>query len=162
MTGNDFSAEGPLPDLNSVVALSPDHPPGQTKEFKETHRRARQYLQSQNWVAEIEKEYLGGGTDGIVFIFLFKIRPARAGVDSWIWVVVGDLPPAYLTCDHCKTPSEALDGYIGEMEEWVKAARTGASVAELIPVNVPATPANAEMLSSRLQFLEREILPLLE
>jgi hypothetical protein len=151
-----------LPDMSSVVPLSSDSPPGQTKEFKETHLRARQYLQRQSWVAKIEEEYLGGGVDGIMFIFLFKIQPARAGVDPWNWVIVGDIPPAYITCDDCKTPYEALDGYIGAMEQWVEAARAGKSVDGLIPVNVPATPANAEMLNSRLKFIDSEILPLLK
>jgi hypothetical protein len=45
-----------------------------------------------------------------------------------------------------RLPYEALDGYIGAMEEWVEAAWLGKSVADLIPVNVPANPANAEML----------------
>jgi len=151
------SNDGPTPDLDSVTPLSSEYPPGQSKEFKETHQRAREYLQRHTWVAAIEEEYLGGGTDGIMFIFLFKIRPARPEVDSWTWVIVGDLPSAYLTCEDCKTPYEALDGYIGAMEEWVEAARAGKSVEGLIPVNVPATPANAELLGGRLQFLDREI-----
>lgn len=154
--------QGEQPDLDSVTPLSPDHPPGQDADFKAAHRQAQQYLSAHRWVAGIEKEYLGAALHGIVYIFLFKIRPAQAGVDSWLWVIVGDLPPAYLTCDECKTPSEALDGYIGAMEEWVAAVRAGRSVAELIPVNVPATPENAEMLGSRLAFLEEKVMPMLE
>ncbi|WP_208636415.1 hypothetical protein [Mesorhizobium helmanticense] len=45
------------------------------------------------------------------------------------------------------------------MEEWVEAARQGKSVAELIPVNVPA---NAEMLDRRLKFLDEKVLPELQ
>lgn len=159
MNENDRSTVGPTPALDSVVPLTSAHPSGQTDEFRKTHQRARQYLLRHVWVAEIEQEYLGGGLDGIVFIFLFKIRPARAGVDSWIWVVIGDVPPAYLTCDECKTPYEAMDGYIGAMEQWVAAAREGESVENVIPVNAAATPANAENLAGRLEFLEREIMP---
>jgi hypothetical protein len=76
-------------------------------------------------------------------------------------VIVGDVPPAYITCHYAKTPYVALDGYIGAMEEWVEAAREGKSVADIIPVNVPATPAYAEMLGSRLKFLDKNVLPLL-
>jgi hypothetical protein len=159
---NDGSTVGPLPDLGSVVALTGDDPPRQTEEFRDIHERACKYLLSHSWAAAIEQEYLGGGIDGILFIFLFKIQPARVGVDSWVWVIVGDIPSAYITCDECKTPYEALDGYIGEMEQWVEAVRAGKSVAELIPVNVPPTAKYAEMLSQRLDFLEENILPYLE
>jgi len=148
------------PDLGSVVPLSSDTPPGQTKDFKQTHQKARQ-LERQNWVGEIEKEYLGGGMDGIVFIFLFKVRPSRPGNHSWTWVIAGDLPSAYITCEDSKTPFGALDGYIGAMEQWVAAARAGKSVEHLIPVNVPPTAKNAEMLGGRLKFLDENILPLL-
>jgi hypothetical protein len=79
-------------------------------------------------------------------------------VDQWIWVIVGDLPPAYLTTDECPNPATALDGYIGAMLEWVDAAQKGKSVAELIPVNVPATKKHAKMLKTRLEFLDERIL----
>jgi hypothetical protein len=72
---------------------------------------------------------------------------------------VGDVPPAYIPGDDLKTPYDALDGYIGAMEEWVEAARQGKSVADLISVNVPANPANAEMLDRRLKFLDEKVLP---
>src|SRR3954468_3164421 len=88
----------PKPDMDSVVPLSDSQPPGQDREFKDAHERARQFLRSFKWVAAIEEEFLGAAIENIVLIFLFKIRPARTGVDSWIWVVVGDVPPAYLTC----------------------------------------------------------------
>ncbi len=162
MNDEATSSGEPKPDMASVVPLSDSQPPGQDKDFKDTHRRARQFLQSFKWVAAIDEEYLGAAIENIVCIFLFKITPARAGVDSWIWVVVGDIPPAYLTCDECKTPYEALDGYIGAMEQWVIAARAGKSVERLIPVNVPPTAKNAEMLGSRLKFLGEKVLPMLK
>uniref|UniRef100_A0A486XR40 Uncharacterized protein n=1 Tax=Rheinheimera sp. BAL341 TaxID=1708203 RepID=A0A486XR40_9GAMM len=44
------------------------------------------------------------------------------------------------------------------MLEWVEAAQKGYSVAELIPVNVPATKENGDMLKIRLDFLDAKIL----
>ena len=44
------------------------------------------------------------------------------------------------------------------MLDWVDAAQKGKSVANLIPVNVPATKENAEMLRTRLDFLDKNIL----
>jgi hypothetical protein len=149
------------PNLDSVVPWSENDPPGQNQAFRDARQRAHQFLQSFK-AASIEREYLGGCIDRIVYIFLFKVRPLRKDVDPWVWVVVGDIPSACFRCVDCKTPYEALGVYIEEMNAWVAAAREGRSVAGLIPVNVPATPANAEMLSGRLQFLETEIKPLLE
>ncbi|MFO0444160.1 MAG: hypothetical protein ACK50F_07775, partial [Betaproteobacteria bacterium] len=111
-----------------------------------------------DWCKEILEEYVGLLAAGIVGIFLFRISPSRPDVDEWLWVIVGDLPPTYLTCDRCPNPATALDGYIGAMSEWVEAASKGESVAELIPVNVPATPDNAAMLRSRLDFLDQRVL----
>jgi hypothetical protein len=87
------------------------------------------------------------------------IVPAEESVDEWIWVVVGDVPSAYIATQAADTPGAALDAYIGAMEEWVEAARSGSSVADLIPVGVPPTEQYAELLARRLEFLDREILP---
>jgi hypothetical protein len=94
----------------------------------------------------------------VVSVFLFRIRPTKEETDEWIWIVIGDLPSAYITAEDAPNPASALDGYIGAMEEWVEAASTGKPTTDLIPVNVPPTPENAKRLESRLQFLDREIL----
>jgi len=122
---------------------------------------ARDYINFYDWGKVIKKEYLGYGAEGIIYIFLFEISPGRPDVPQWIWVIVGDVPSAFIPGDETKTPYQALDEYIGAMEEWVEAARQGKSVAKLIPVNVDANLANAEMLAGRLKFLEEKVLPLL-
>lgn len=122
---------------------------------------ARGFLAGFNWAGEIEEEHIGAVFPGIVAILLFRIKPTRPDVDDWLWVVIGDVPPAYLVCDECKNPWEALDGYIGEMEAWVEAASAGRSVEKLIPVNVLPTPASADALRTRLKFLDERIMPLL-
>ncbi|TSE10596.1 hypothetical protein C1D09_014705 [Mesorhizobium intechi] len=148
------------PDLNSVKPLPPGHRRGSV-EFQDARRAARRYLESHNWVSAIKSEYLGYRLDGVIYVFLFEFVPAEPNVPSWTWVIVGDVPSAYISCHHAKTPYVALDGYIGAMEEWVEAAREGKSVEEIIPVNVPPTPAYADMLGGRLKFLDDNVLPLL-
>ncbi len=149
------------PDLSSVKPLPPGNSRGSV-EFKGARRKAREYLESHSWVSDIKGEYLGYRLDGVIYVFLFEFVPAKPNVPSWVWVIVGDVPPAYIDCDYGKTPYLALDGYIGAMEEWVEAARDGKSVEDIIPVNVPATPAYAEMLGGRLKFLYDNVLPLLK
>ena len=130
----------------------------ETTELKKMLREASTYLESFRWCKTIKAAYMGIGIAGVVGVFLFRIQPAKPDVDEWVWVIVGDLPPAYITVEDAPNPASALDAYIGAMEGWVKAAKTGKSVEDVIPVNVPATRENAEQLESRLRFLDREIL----
>jgi hypothetical protein len=73
-------------------------------------------------------------------------------------VIVGDLPPAYITVERVPNPASALDSYLGEMAAWVEAVRAGQPVDELIPVETTGggellepTAEHAEMLDTRLQ-----------
>ena len=119
---------------------------------------AREFLAGFEWCKEIEESYFGTGVSEIFAVFLFKIKPSKQDIDEWLWVVVGDLPSAYLVVDHAPDPTSALKIYIGEMDKWVSAIENGKSVKDLIPVNAPSTKKYAEMLKSRLRFLEEEIL----
>lgn len=119
---------------------------------------AMDYVRCYDWCISIRETYVGMMYPGVFAVFLLHIETDRVDVDDWVWVIVGDLPPAYLTVDLCPNPATALDGYIGAMEEWVQAAEKGLSVSELIPVNVPANRENAQTLKIRLDFLDREIL----
>jgi hypothetical protein len=155
------NSENIAPDIDSVTPIS-NLDRSLPSDLGKALREAREFVQFYNWVTSIKAEYLGAEFEGILYIFLFEIDPARTDVDQWIWVIVGDVPPAYITCEDAKNPYEALDGYVGAMEDWVSAAQSGRSVANLIPVNVPATPENATMLDRRLKFIDEEILPSLK
>ena len=116
------------------------------------------FLRRFRWCRDIKESYFGIGVGGIVAVFLFRIDPSEPDVDQWLWIIVGDLPPAYLVVDKSPNPVCALHGYIQLMEEWVVAARAGTSVDALIPVNAPPTLSNAEALGSRLRFITDNIL----
>jgi hypothetical protein len=133
--------------------------PEDTRLLKSMAVDAEEYLRAFAWCQSVEERYFGAGVGGIVAIFLFGIVPDRARVDEWLWVVVGDLPSAYLVTDDCKLPSEALEGYIAEMRKWVRLAKAGRTSPAVIPVNVPATAEWAKELEGRLSFLEKNILP---
>ena len=122
------------------------------------HQEAKDFLVCFKWCAGVLEEYVGFIYPGIVGVFLFRIQPAWESIDEWVWIIVGDLPPAYITCEESPNPATALDSYIGAMLDWVKAADRGESVDKLIPVNVPATKENAEQLRVRLQFLDDNVL----
>lgn len=123
-------------------------------EFDSYLKEARNELLFYDWCVGIEKSYVGLMVPGIVGVFLFEINPAVPETDKYVWVVVGDLPPAYITAENSPNFACALDAYVGAMEEWVEAAESDASVSNLIPVNLEATRENAKQLKIRLNLLQ--------
>ena len=122
----------------------------------------QEFLLTYPWCHGFGEVYFGAGVGGVVAIFLMSIYPVPTGMDEWVWVVVGDVPPAYLMLHQCCTPIDALRGYIALMQEWVDLARDGIQSCEVVPVNMPSTPENAIRLQDRLDLLTNTIVPWLE
>jgi len=152
MSNIDFSKVVPVVELRG----DSEH---DTELLKQMVREAEIYLSAFDWCESVAESYFGLGVGGVVAVLLFRIVPRGEGVDEWLWVIVGDLPPAYLVTDHNPTPVSALEAYVEEMSAWLAAAEGGRSVDELIPVNVPPTRENAEQLKRRLTFLISKIMP---
>lgn len=74
-------------------------------------------------------------------------------MDSWLWVIVGDLPSAYLVTDDLKSPRDALEGYCELMMDWVNAVKTQADLTHQFPVEAPPTLGNAAALKKRIGML---------
>ena len=136
--------------------------PDETTRLQADYRDARAFMLSRKWCVGLGEVYFGLGLGGVASVFVVEIDPQPTGVDRWLWVIVGDIPPAYLVLDECNTPVEALETYISLMREWVDLARIGQVSEEVIPVNIAAIPANAEMLEVRLNALAQNILPWLQ
>jgi hypothetical protein len=123
-------------------------------------RHAAEYLMSFDWCASIVDSYFGDGIGGVVAVFLFRILPARPDIDEWLWVVVGDLPSAYLATEDIKSPRHALDAYMWHRSQWVDCILAGRTPTdEVMRVNVDPTREMAEALSKRLKTLNEEVLP---
>jgi hypothetical protein len=119
---------------------------------------ARSYLSKHNWCGRIEEEYFGFGVGGIAAVFLFRIRPAKPSVDPLVWVVVGDIPPLYISTDDAPNPACALDAYLGAITHWAKAAIAGGSMKGMPPINADPTKENGQKLMGRIEFIDRELL----
>lgn len=122
-------------------------------------QQAEDYLQGFNWCKSIREAYFGSGYGGIVAVFFFRIVPSKPQMDEWFWIIVGDLPPAWLPTDRGKTPSEALENYIWEMTRWVHFAKRGRIPDDGIPVNLPPNWKNAEALEDKLKVLRKAVVP---
>ena len=116
------------------------------------------FLESHNWCKNIKNGYLDFGIDGILGVFYFEIETNSVNADNFLWVIIGDLPPAYIAINDCPNGYCALDAYVGEMQEWIKAVKNGQSVGDLIPVNVEPNLKNASLLENRLNFIDSKIL----
>src|SRR5437773_10205428 len=76
-----------------------------------------------------------------------------------IWVIVGDVPPTCFPADDARPPSRLLMATSAPLRSGSRRRARGSPWRKLISVNVDANPANAEMLASRLKFLDEKILP---
>lgn len=130
----------------------------ETSELGEMLRDARDYLTRFAWCAGIEEEYFGLGIGGIVAVFLFRIQPIGEA-DEWLWVVVGDLPSAYIVTDRAPSPGKALAVYCELMEDWIDALRSGGDMRRVFPVNASPSAEHADQLEKRIALLRKKILP---
>ncbi|MDD5010737.1 MAG: hypothetical protein PHQ00_01285 [Phycisphaerae bacterium] len=127
--------------------------------LKEMLKEAENYLKSFKWCPEIEKIYFGFGIGGVIAVFLFKFKEKIQETDEFLWVVVGDLPPAYFVVDEASNPKEAIETYCELMEDWVNAVRNKTSLKNVYPVVASPTEEHAQMLSSRIKLLREDIIP---
>ena len=126
-------------------------------EVRDLADEAVRFLEGHSWCRRVTDGELAFAVAGVVGVFRLTCEPTRPDVPSVLWVVTGDLPPAYLVTDDAPDWQGALAGYVYEMRKWVAAARVGASTEDLIPVNVAPTAEFAEMLDGRLDFLHNEL-----
>jgi hypothetical protein len=120
---------------------------------------ATDFLAAQRWCGRVLSAVPVFVVEGVVGAFRCSLVPRQPDADVMVWVVVGDLPSAYLAHEPGDSWQDALRGYIGEMRRWVDAVLDGqAPGADIIPVNAPATRENAALLASRLDFLQARLL----
>ncbi|MGA2850257.1 MAG: hypothetical protein ABSE46_14780 [Terracidiphilus sp.] len=121
--------------------------------------KAIQYVQSFRWCIEVHDRFFGDGYGGIVALFLLRVTIRGVHEPEWIWVVVGDIPSAYMEFDVAPSPQSALLRYIEGVEEWLAATEVERSSGDLIPIDVPPGDEFIEMLKTRMEVLRSSIFP---
>jgi hypothetical protein len=107
----------------------------------------------------ISSAYLASGVGGIAAVFLFEFSRPVHDTDDRLWVIVGDLPSAYLVVEIGDSPADAMERYCGLMEDWITAVRDNTSLQDVLPVAADPTPESALLLEKRVAFLLAEIIP---
>ena len=133
-----------------------------TARLRELAVAATSYIQSFSWCPPIKDMYLAYGVGEIVAVFMVEFPSKIQGTDDKLWVVVGDLPNAYLVVEPEDDEAQALERYCELMDQWVDAVRNGGDLRQVFPVSAQPTTEHAEMLSSRIEVLRAEIIPQME
>lgn len=120
---------------------------------------AKAFIGRFKWCGAVNQVFCGFGVGRIVAVFLFDIENLASTTDNLLWVIVGDIPPAYLVvADGAESPRDALIEYVQLMSEWVTAVENEDDVAGLIPVNAGPTKENASALKGRLKYIQDEFI----
>ena len=130
-----------------------------TKLLREMAERADEYVRSFEWCLELHERYFGDGVGGVVALFLFRVSIRDLDLPQWVWIVVGDLPSAYLGFQDLDSPYAALLLYIEGVEEWLESSWEERLCGELIPIEVLPEPRYLEMLRGRVAVLRASVLP---
>jgi hypothetical protein len=133
--------------------------PEDTELLREMAAEARAYIEDYEWCPPIKSVHLALGIGGVVAAFLYQFDEAIDDTDDdALWIIVGDLPSAYVIVEPGDDGDAALSRYCGLMEDWAFNVLKGNSLEESFPVAAEATHENAEMLNQRIAFLRTEIL----
>ncbi len=127
--------------------------------LRELAKTAQNYIRSFSWRPPIKNMFLAFGVGGVVAVFLVEFPVKIHGTDGMLWVVVGDLPSAYLVVEPDDHPADALERYCELMEQWVVAVRTSGDLRKVFPVSAEPTAEHARMLSTRVEMIRTTIIP---
>lgn len=113
---------------------------------------ALRYLESFKWFPDASAITWGTGVPGCFAVFQIRLtRPVEE--DTELWVVVGDVPSAYLVVNEGEGAIDALRNYCDLMDDWCNAASEGRNLDEVFPVDAEPSPENVTLLRSRLEFI---------
>ncbi|WP_395671827.1 hypothetical protein [Phenylobacterium sp.] len=139
--------------------------PEEDSQLAELEEEARDYVRTRPWSKPIREMMLAYGLGRILALFLVRFEePIRweGEEDAELWIVVGDLPPAYFGTDDSPNPAEALETYCVFMEDWADRILEGRHLEDAYPIAAAPTEEHARMLKSRIEFIRQEIIPTIE
>jgi hypothetical protein len=133
--------------------------PQDTELLRGMAKMAQDYIQSFSWCPPISRMYLTYGVGGVVAVFQVEFAHKVQDTDDKLWIVVGDLPSAYLVVEPVDDPGLALERYCELMDQWISAVRSSSDLRDAFPVTTEPTLKNAESLNRRIDVLRTEIIP---
>jgi hypothetical protein len=102
-------------------------------------------------------------TGYILGLIFFHVVSVDQHAPQYVWVIVGDIRPAFFDAQEYSDAKAVLRHYIDGMKAWVDCASNGQILdTSIIQVNVPPTREWAKRLQTRLTIIEEEIMPYLQ
>lgn len=120
---------------------------------------AKAYISGFRWSKPIEKQDMLFGVGDVLALFLFTFSAPIGGADKKLWVVVGDLPTAYLVVVEDDSPRGAIERYCELMLDWCDVVERKGDLDEVFPVKAAPTPEHAAMLRGRVDTINAVVLP---
>jgi len=128
--------------------------------------QARAYYNSLSGFPPLTQCLLAFGVGGILGLFLMQfdqdLRWKTGHRDHELWVVVGDVPPAYFVTDGAFEPADALQVYCELMEDWADVVLADGDLRGVFPVRAAPNHEHARMLKSRVDFIREKLIPMAE
>lgn len=131
----------------------------ETKQLIAMGKEGVSYLESFEWCPPISSTRLRFGIGVVVATMTVRLSKPIDGDVMSLWVVVGDLPSAYLALEEETDPSEVLNVYCELMRDWCKAVEKGKSLSDVFPVRAERTLEACRDLLLRVSLLEEKIIP---
>lgn len=110
-----------------------------------------------SWCKRIVRAEVGFALGGRFGVFHFDIEAARPSTPESLWVVYGDLAPAYFAGPLLLDWRAVLALYVERAERWAKDVLSGGDGEDILPIQPPSDAATAMALLKRLGVL-RDIL----
>jgi hypothetical protein len=129
------------------------------EEIEKLYNEAYNYLKNQNWCIEVLDSWFDRGLADKLAVFYFKIIPCK-GADEYVWIITGDIPHAYIDTESAPNGACAIKVYSEIMEDWIKAVKDSENMNKVFPIDIPASEKYANMLSSRIKFIRKNLLPM--
>lgn len=125
-------------------------------------KEAKAFLLEHIWCKHIKEGWYDRGWADKLAVFLFQIIPDSENADEFVWIIVGDLPSAYIDILSASNGACAIEAYTNIMEDWYDNVLQGKSVENCYPIGVPPTKEYGQMLQSRVEFIRDEILTMFD
>jgi hypothetical protein len=130
--------------------------PSDTFTLKQRYSEARSIVSALGVVQRIDQAWFGGGVGKIVAVFLFRFRDLD-GNDLGGWLVCGDIPWFFTLVSDGDFSKVILERYVSLARQWNLSGGVEPDRCFFGPYHADLS----DDLSSRLSFIEREVVPLM-
>ena len=129
------------------------------KELDELADSVISFLLNHQWCLTVEKIRLTYHMSSKVAVFIVGItREENSKEPNDLWIIAGDIPTVCLERLDGEVSLNALETYIDLMRDWVECYKEGGDLSECYPIEVKPSDEIVEMLESRMDFIEDELL----